>query len=249
MDTLAQDIRFGLRQLRRTPGFTVAAVLALALGIGATTAIFSVLDRVVLRPLPYPDPDRLTMVWEVNDSKGLSHERISPVNFGDYHSPHARLRGCRRLVVSAAHAHRNRSRAAARQRNRDNAQLLPRARRPAGARRRVPEDAGLLARDDRDHQPSAVARAVRRRSVHCRQEHRAERSALHRRRRDAAGVPVSQRHRRVAPHHMGRDAAQPRRTLHGVAFQAEARHDAGRGEHRTARVDQTPRRGEPVDQR
>ena len=86
MDTLLQDIRFGLRQLRRTPGFTLAAVLALALGIGATTAIFSVLDRVVLRPLPYPDPDRLTMVWEVNDSKGLPHERISPVNFGDYHA-------------------------------------------------------------------------------------------------------------------------------------------------------------------
>src|SRR5580765_1683973 len=84
MDTLLQDIRFGWRQLRRTPGFTVAAVLALALGIGATTAIFSVLDRVVLRPLPYPSPDQLTMVWEANDGKGLPHERISPVNFGDY---------------------------------------------------------------------------------------------------------------------------------------------------------------------
>jgi putative ABC transport system permease protein len=84
MDTLLQDIRFGWRLLRRTPGFTVSAVLALALGIGATTAIFSVLDRVVLRPLPYPEPDRLTMVWEANDSKGLSHERISPVNFVDY---------------------------------------------------------------------------------------------------------------------------------------------------------------------
>jgi predicted permease len=84
MDTFFQDIRFGWRLLRRTPGFTLSAVLALALGIGATTAIFSVLDRVVLRPLPYPDPDRLTMVWEVNDGKGLSHERISPVNFGDY---------------------------------------------------------------------------------------------------------------------------------------------------------------------
>src|SRR5882757_8114029 len=84
MDTLLQDIRFGWRLLRRTPGFTIAAVLALALGIGATTAIFSVLDRVVLRPLPYPDADRLTMVWEANDSKGLSHERISPVNFVDY---------------------------------------------------------------------------------------------------------------------------------------------------------------------
>jgi predicted permease len=84
MDTLLQDIRFGWRLLRRTPGFTISAVLALALGIGATTAIFSVLDRVVLRPLPYPDPDRLAMVWEANDGKGLPHERISPVNFVDY---------------------------------------------------------------------------------------------------------------------------------------------------------------------
>ncbi|MCU1382329.1 MAG: permease [Acidobacteria bacterium] len=84
MDTLLQDIRFGWRLLRRTPGFTISAVLALALGIGATTAIFSVLDRVVLRPLPYPDADRLAMVWEANDGKGLTHERISPVNFVDY---------------------------------------------------------------------------------------------------------------------------------------------------------------------
>jgi putative ABC transport system permease protein len=84
MDHLLQDIRFGWRLLWRSPGFTVAAVLALALGIGATTAVFSVLDRVVLRPLPYPDPDRLAMVWEANDGTGLTHERISPVNFGDY---------------------------------------------------------------------------------------------------------------------------------------------------------------------
>jgi putative ABC transport system permease protein len=84
MDTLLQDVRFGLRLLRRNPGFAVAAVLALGLGVGATTAVFTLLDRVVLRPLPYPDPERLTMVWEADDSKGLSHERISPVNFMDY---------------------------------------------------------------------------------------------------------------------------------------------------------------------
>ncbi|HEV3138952.1 MAG TPA: ABC transporter permease [Vicinamibacterales bacterium] len=84
MDTLLQDIRFGWRLLRRSPGFTIAAVLALALGVGATTAVFTLLDRVVLRPLPYPSPDRLTMVWETNDSKGLAHERLSPVNFMDY---------------------------------------------------------------------------------------------------------------------------------------------------------------------
>ena len=86
MDTLFQDIRFGWRLLRRTPGFTLAAVLALALGVGATTAIFTVLDRVVLRPLPYPNPDRLAMVWDTNPGKALTHERISPVTFNDYRS-------------------------------------------------------------------------------------------------------------------------------------------------------------------
>jgi putative ABC transport system permease protein len=84
IDHLLQDIRFGWRMLLRTPGFTIAAVVALALGVGATTAIFTVLDRVVLRPLPYPDPDRLVMLWDTNDGKGLAHERLSPVTFGDY---------------------------------------------------------------------------------------------------------------------------------------------------------------------
>src|SRR5260221_6860401 len=84
MDFLLQDIRFGWRMLRRTPGFTLAAVLALALGVGATTAIFSVLDRVVLQPLPYPDPDRLAMLCEVHDNQLLTHERISPGDLGDY---------------------------------------------------------------------------------------------------------------------------------------------------------------------
>src|SRR5690242_1955349 len=84
MDSLLQDVRFGLRLLRRSPGFTAAAVLALTLGIGATTAVFTLLDRAVLRPLPYPDPDRLITIWETNDSKGLGHERLSPVNFLDY---------------------------------------------------------------------------------------------------------------------------------------------------------------------
>src|SRR6266540_2774076 len=86
MDQLFQDIRFGWRLLRRSPGFTTAAVLALALGVGATTAVFTLLDRIVLRPLPYPEAERLVMTWETNDGKALAHERLSPVNFMDYRS-------------------------------------------------------------------------------------------------------------------------------------------------------------------
>src|SRR2546425_8296835 len=64
LDTFFQDIRFGARQLRKNPGFTAVAVLTLTLGIGANTAIFSVVSSVLLRPLPFKDPERLMMIRE-----------------------------------------------------------------------------------------------------------------------------------------------------------------------------------------
>ena len=64
IETLTQDVRFALRQLVRSPGFAATAILTLALGIGANTSIFTVVQGAVLAPLPYPDPDRLVVVWE-----------------------------------------------------------------------------------------------------------------------------------------------------------------------------------------
>ena len=63
MSSVVQDLKLALRGFRDRPGFAVAAVVTLALGIGATTAIFSVVNTVLLRRLPYEDPDRLVMIW------------------------------------------------------------------------------------------------------------------------------------------------------------------------------------------
>jgi putative ABC transport system permease protein len=72
LDTLRQDVRYGLRVLRRTPGFTAAALLTLTIGIGANTAIFTVVDAVLLRPLPYADPDRLVTLGDGNPDGSVS---------------------------------------------------------------------------------------------------------------------------------------------------------------------------------
>lgn len=84
MGPLLQDIRFAARTLRKRPGYAAVAVLTLALGIGATTAIFSVVDAVPLRPLPYPEADRVVMVWESNHARGLPYMLASPANFADW---------------------------------------------------------------------------------------------------------------------------------------------------------------------
>jgi len=84
MDTFLQDLRYVVRTLLKNPGFAAVAVLALALGIGANTAIFSVVNAVLLRPLPFPDPDRLAMIYSVNPAKGFPRFPSSAPDFLDW---------------------------------------------------------------------------------------------------------------------------------------------------------------------
>ena len=89
MRTFMADLRFGLRVLGRNPGFAATAILLLALGIGANTAIFSVVNAVLLRPLPYQDPSRIMQVWHVPPAKsfpGLTRFSVSPANYLDWQS-------------------------------------------------------------------------------------------------------------------------------------------------------------------
>ena len=84
MDTLVQDLRFAIRSLVRRPGFTVTAVVTLALGIGATTAIFSVVNAVIMRPLPFPEPGRIVAITNFWTARSLRAATVSAPDFHDW---------------------------------------------------------------------------------------------------------------------------------------------------------------------
>src|SRR5262247_3456663 len=84
MERVMQDLRYGVRVLFRSPAFTTVAAITLALGIGANTAIFSVVNAVLFRQLPYADSERLVAVWEKNLPRGRVKNSISPANFLDW---------------------------------------------------------------------------------------------------------------------------------------------------------------------
>jgi hypothetical protein len=90
MHAFWRDVRYGLRMLAKNPGFTVVAVLTLALGVGATTAIFSVIYGVLLRPLPYTHPEEIVHLWEM--SRDGHHMNFADPNFADMQSQNRSLR-------------------------------------------------------------------------------------------------------------------------------------------------------------
>ncbi len=81
MHDFIQDIRYAVRVLVRSPGFTIVAVLTLALGIGANTAVFSVVNALLLQPLPFENPDRIVMLWEENPDHGVEQEQVAWADF------------------------------------------------------------------------------------------------------------------------------------------------------------------------
>src|SRR5687767_14220888 len=84
MNNLIQDIRYSLRGLLRQPAFTLVAVLSLALGIGANTAIFSLVNAVLLKPLTFTEPDRLAVVWEADPTRDVTQDNVAVGNYVDW---------------------------------------------------------------------------------------------------------------------------------------------------------------------
>src|SRR5262249_27236573 len=88
MTTLGRDLRYALRAFFKSPGFTAAAILSLAIGIGANTAIFSIISALLLRPLPYQNPDRLVILWNASPGLGITQDWFSTAHYFDIRNGH-----------------------------------------------------------------------------------------------------------------------------------------------------------------
>ena len=183
MHFFGQDVRYGIRLLGKAPAFTTVALLTLALGMGAATAIFSVVDTVLLKPLPFRDAERLLVIWEKNPSQDRYRMSVAPANFLAWQKQSrtveqmAAILDTRINLTGGPNGHIDPEEVKC---ERVSAELIPAARRGAQAGPHVPargRPAG--ARQFCAAEPLFVAAALRRRPGHRGQDDSPARSALH----------------------------------------------------------------------
>ena len=186
MHALVRDARYAGRLLVRQPGVTVVALLTLAIGIGGNTAIFSAVDAVLLRPLPYQDPDRLVKVWEKRTAEGVLDNVVAPADFLDWARMNTVFEDMAAYIGDDRRPDRH-GRTGAAVRGRRVAAVLRHPASPAGVRPLVPSR-GSHARPApcRHSRPLAVAVAVRQRPGGRRSQDLAQRRAARDRRCAAA---------------------------------------------------------------
>ena len=209
LDTLRADVRHTIRLAVKTPVFTTLTILTLALGIGATSAIFAVINGVLLRALPYRDDAQLVNVWSNNTSESRPRNPLSPANFLDFQRDEHDARRPRRLL-----RYRDADAAEGRQRHRSGLRAVRHVESVQHAwplRRARPRVRCQRTSAGRGVERRLLAAALRRRSWHCRQAADALRDALPGDRRDAARlrVPISRHARaeRVHARHQHRHVA------------------------------------------
>ena len=103
IETFFQDVHYALRMLRKNPGFTAVAVLTLALGIGANTAIFSVVYAVLLKPLPFTNPEQLFTAFQANEQRGIAETGCSYPNFEEWRAQNQVFSEMAGILASPAH--------------------------------------------------------------------------------------------------------------------------------------------------
>jgi putative ABC transport system permease protein len=191
IEAFENDLMFGVRMLRKNPAFALAAVVTLALGIGANTAIFSVCNAVLFKPLPYADPDRLVMLWERDGGGALTP--VAPANFVDWRSASRSFSNMAALNpgfgggVSFVLDRQSEAARLAGARVSSNFFSLLGVRLALGrSSGRRPTRTGPR----RDSQPPRVAGALRRGPEHRGEPRHAGRYQLHRGRRAPGGVPL-----------------------------------------------------------